>query len=84
MYLPIIPLQAGFVCVMDGTVLLSGVFGDKAQVSGCFPAIGTLLMDYPACLGRHVAMATEEMCVCELMMMMAERSSLDVIHVFSD
>lgn len=68
MYLPVTPLQAGFVCVIDGAVLLSGVcLGIRRSYLDVFPLSGrcwwiTLL--YPACLGRHVAMATEEMCVC--------------------
>ncbi len=41
MYLPIIPLQAGFVCVMDGTVLLSGVcLGIRRRYLDVFPLSG--------------------------------------------
>lgn len=41
---------------------------DKAQVSGCFPSIRTLLMDYPSLPsmpqeGRHYG-NPEEVCAC--------------------
>ncbi len=64
------------------------MFGDKAQLSGCFPAIRTLLMDYPSLpsMPREARRYGNrgDVCVRE-MMMMAERSSLaDLIRVFSD
>ncbi len=64
------------------------MFGDKAQLSGCFPAIRTLLMDYPSLpsMPREARRYGNrgDVCVREMMMMMAERSSLaDLIRVFA-
>ncbi len=68
------------------------MFGDKAQLSGCFPAIRTLLMDYPSLpsmprearrYGNRGDVCVREMMMM-MMMMMAERSSLaDLIRVFA-
>ncbi len=64
------------------------MFGDKAQLSGCFPAIRTLLMDYPSLpsMPREARRYGNrgDVCVRKMMIMMAERSSLaDLIRVFA-